>query len=197
MIYMIQTASGYVTNWKKDENRSHSLGQLLAKGSVLATDEDNGQSILTEDEEDKVKVSQAQSLSVTDGGEEDISTPSGTVEDSKSTSSRSTGEESSVVSHKEVQQVVVFEQKEFQNAKALTEERAKAIKSLQDDPDELQKQSNLVHISVCDRGGQEHFLPIHTALIANCSEFIPKAYLLVFDLTKRLGDVATATFRAE
>ena len=55
----------------------------------------------------------------------------------------------------------------------------------------------MVHVCVCDRGGQEHYLPIHTALIANCSEFVPKAYLLVFDLTKRLGDVATASFRAE
>ena len=196
VIYMIQTATGYVTNWKKDENRSHSLGGLLARGSVLAHESVSRQSNLPIAGESKAKVFEAQPLSDSEGGEENISTPSHTVEDLESSSSRSTGEESSQ-SMKEDKRVVVFGEKEFQNAKSLTEEQAKAIKSLQDDPEELQKQNNMVHISVCDRGGQEHFLPIHTALIANCSEFIPKAYLLVFDLTKRLGDIAAATFRSE
>ena len=196
VIYMIQTATGYVTNWKKDENRSLSLGGLLARGSVLARKSGNRQSNLTKAGESKALVSEVQPRSGTEGGEEDISMPSGTVEDSESGSSSSTGEESIDVSQED-KQIEVFGHKEFQNAKVLTEEQAKAIKSLQDNPNEIQKQNDLVHICVCDRGGQEHFLPIHTALIANCSEFIPKAYLLVFDLTKWLGDVATATFRVE
>ena len=116
-------------------------------------------------------------------------------EDVKSSSSVLLKEESSQVYGTD-KQVLNF-QKAFQTAKDLTEEQAKEIKSLRKDPEKLQKQKNLVYISVCDRGGQQHFLPIHTALIANCSEFIPKVYLLVFDLTKRLGDVATATYRAK
>ena len=168
VIYMIKTATSYSTKWKKDEDRSYSLGSLLARGSVVAHDTVDIQSKAAES---KAVLSQ-ESLMM------------------------STREESSQVSD-EGEQVVVFGEKEFQKARELTEERAKAIKSLQDDPGELQKQNDLIHISVCDRGGQEHFLPIHTALIANCSEFIPKAYLLVFDLTKRLSEVANATFRAE
>ena len=182
VIYMIQTATGYITNWKKDENRSRSLGHLLARGSVLA-----------QDAVDRQSNAQSQPLSNTEDDKEDSTTPS----DLESSSLRSIDEESIQASPEDDRQVVIFGHKEFQSARDLTEERAKAIKLLQNDPDELQKQMNLVHISVCDRGGQEHFLPIHTALIANCSEFIPKAYLLVFDLTKRLGDFATATFRAE
>ena len=203
VMYMIQTATGYSSSWKKDENRSCSLGQLLARGSVLACDRQS------EASEVEAKLSQAQLLSDAKGGKEDISTsfvtvedvnlsigaPSVTVERLELSSSGSIREESSQVSGED-KHIVVFGE-EFQKAKDLTEERAKAIKSLQDDPDELQKQDNLIYISVCDRGGQKHFLPIHTALIANCSEFIPKAYLLVFDLTKRLGEVASATFRAE
>ena len=193
VIYMIQTATGYSTNWKKDENRSRSLGQLLARGSVLAHDAVNAQSKASES---SAKLSMAESLSDTRSGKEDINTASNTVEDLHSSSSKSVKEESSR-DPSEDKQAVVFGEKEFQKAKELTEERAKSIKSLQDDPGHLQKQDEFLHISVCDRGGQECFLPIHTALIANCSEFIPKAYLLVFDLTKRLGDIASATFRAQ
>ena len=189
VIYMIQMATGYSAKWKKDEDRSYSLGCLLARGSVLSHDTVDIQSKAAES---KAVLSQTQSLS---GTQEDISTSSVTIEELES-SMMSTREESSQVSD-EGKQAVVFGEKEFQKAKELTEERAKAIKSLQDDPGELQKQNDLIHISVCDRGGQEHFLPIHTALIANCSEFIPKAYLLVFDLTKRLSEVANATFRAK
>ena len=193
VIYMIQTATGYSTNWKKDENRSRSLGQLLARGSVLAHDVDSAQSKASES---SAKLSMAESLSDTRSGKEDINTASSTVEDLHSSSSKSVKEEARR-DPSEDKQAVVFGEKEFQKAKELTEERAKAIKSLQDDPGQLQKQDDFLHISVCDRGGQECFLPIHTALIANCSEFIPKAYLLVFDLTKRLGDIASATFRAQ
>ena len=193
VIYMIQTATGYSTNWKKDKNRSRSLGQLLARGSVLAQDTVNTQQKASESIDD---LSRAESLSDAKSGKQDISTASSTFEELLSRSSKSVKEESSR-DPSEDKQVVVFGEKEFQKAKELTEERAKAIKSLQDDPGGLQKQNDFLHISVCDRGGQEHYLPIHTALIANCSEFIPKAYLLVFDLTKRLGDLASATFRAQ
>ena len=195
VIYMIQTGTGYSSNWKKDENRSKSLGDMLARGSVLAGDTANRQSKL---EEAKTVLSQPQLLSGVEDDKEHMGTQFATVEDVESSSSKSEvrREESMQVSSED-KQVAVFGQKEFQKAKELTEERAKAIKSLQDNPDELQKQSSMVHISVCDRGGQEHYLPIHTALIANCSEFIPKAYLLVFDLTKRLSEVATPTFWAE
>ena len=194
MIYMIRTGTGYSSNWKKDKNRSKSLGDMLARGSVLARDTANRQS---KHEEAKTVLSQPQPLSGAEGDKEQIGKQFAAVEDVESSSSKSasTREESIQVSSED-KQVAIFGQKEFQNAKDLTEEQAKAIKLLQDDPDELQKQSSMVHISVCDRGGQEHYLPIHTALIANCSEFIPKAYLLVFDLTKRLSEVATATFRA-
>ena len=195
VIYMIRTGTGYSSNWKRDENRSKSLGDMLARGSVLASDTADRQSIPSES---MALLSQPQLLSGAEDDKEHIGTQFATVEDVESSSSKSEvrREESMQVSSED-KQVAIFGQKEFQKAKELTEERAKAIKSLQDNPDELQKQSSMVHISVCDRGGQEHYLPIHTALIANCSEFIPKAYLLVFDLTKRLSEVATPTFRAE
>ena len=211
VIYRIQTATGYSTNWKKDENRCRSLGHLLARGSVLDENRSRslGQSLArgsvlaydvinvrSKASESNAELSRAESLSDTRSGKEDIRTASSTVEDLHSSTSKSVKEESSQ-DPSEDKQVVVFGEKEFQKAKELTEERAKAIKSLQDDPGHLQKQEEFLHISVCDRGGQECFLPIHTALIANCSEFIHKAYLLVFDLTKRLGEIASATFRAQ
>jgi hypothetical protein len=31
VIYMIQTATGYITHWKEDQNRSHFLGGFLVR----------------------------------------------------------------------------------------------------------------------------------------------------------------------
>ena len=253
VIYMVRTAIGSTTHWKKDSNRCRSLGYLLAGGSAVAHDTVNSPaeskanllqtqslpdnkrgkgdtctpSVTVEDVESSFSTPIGESSQVSDaeGGKENISMPTATVKDLES---RSTGEgsnqvsgadsgaedgkqgistsfvkgedvksSSSVLLKEESDKQVLNFQKAFQTAKDLTEEQAKEIKSLCNNPEKLQKQKNLVYISVCDRGGQQHFLPIHTALIANCSEFIPKAYLLVFDLTKRLGDVATATYRAK
>ena len=241
VLYMVRTATGFATNWKKDEQRSESLGHLLVGGSVMADSrakslqaqplldsESSKGDISTNQELQTAFLEEASQISAAEGDEENISMPPVTVEDLQSNSPMSVREESSQVSSAEGgnkdtstpsvtgedmesssslrkessqasgkdSQVLDFE-KEFQTAKDLTVERAKEIKSLQDDPEEIQKRNELIYISVCDRGGQQHYLPIHTALIANCSEFIPKAYLLVFDLTKRLDGVATATYRAE
>ena len=231
MLY-IQTGTGHSTKWKRDD-RSNSLGCLLARGLVLALDTIATQSRVVEDDKGAIGTSsvavkdlkseessqilsedkqvafgqkakdkltekrtmaikslqddadglQNRALSGTEGSEGGTSTPSGIGEDLESGSSMSEREESS--------QVVDFGQKEFQKAKHLLERQ---IRLSQDD---LENQDSFIHISVCDRGGQELYLPIHMALIANCSEFIPKAYLLVFDLNKPLSEDAAATFQAQ
>ena len=212
VIYMVGIANATVTDSKSnsdiDKHRSHSLGR---GGCVLAQDTDGKPT------ESKAKLLRGQSLSESESGQGSISTPSVTVANLELMSSRSgveDGKEDTSTLSDDVQsnslpstgkpsqveginkQVLDF-QKEFKAAKDLTEDRATVIKSLKNDPEERRKQTDLIYISVCDRGGQQHFLPIHTALMANCNEFIPKAYLLVFDLTKRLGDVAAVTYRAK
>lgn len=86
---------------------------------------------------------------------------------------------------------------EFVSVRNLTQKQSEFRKRVESDKDELLTCGDIVIATVWDRGGQEAFRSTHAALMAECTQYSPTGYLLVFDLTKHLKSLVNTGYRVD